>query len=59
MADDKSFRKAIAENRVLLTFDLDFGKIVAFSGRQKAKVVLFRLQNTRSGNRSGPLNLVV
>jgi predicted nuclease of predicted toxin-antitoxin system len=48
MADDKIFRKAIAENRVLLTFDLDFGEIVAFSGRQKAKVVLFRLQNTRT-----------
>ena len=48
MADDKIFRKAIAENRVLLTFDLDFGEIVAFSGRQKAEVVLFRLQNTRT-----------
>jgi predicted nuclease of predicted toxin-antitoxin system len=48
MADDKIFRKAIVENRVLLTFDLDFGEIVAFSGRQKAKVVLFRLQNTRT-----------
>jgi predicted nuclease of predicted toxin-antitoxin system len=48
MADDKIFRKAIVENRVLLTFDLDYGEIVAFSGRQKAKVVLFRLQNTRT-----------
>ena len=59
MADDKIFRKAIAENRVLLTFDLDFGEIVAFSGREKAKVVLFRLQNTRASHVIDRLSVVL
>jgi predicted nuclease of predicted toxin-antitoxin system len=48
LPDDQIFRKAVAENRVVLTFDLDFGEIVASSGRQKVSVVLFRLQNTRT-----------
>ena len=48
LPDDQIFRKAAAENRTVLTFDLDFGEIVAFSGRQKVSVVLFRLQNTRT-----------
>jgi predicted nuclease of predicted toxin-antitoxin system len=48
LPDDQIFGKAVAENRVVLTFDLDFGEIVASSGRQKVSVVLFRLQNTRT-----------
>jgi predicted nuclease of predicted toxin-antitoxin system len=42
------FAKAISENRVILTFDLDFGEIVALSGRQKSSVIVFRLHNTRT-----------
>ena len=42
------FVKAIFENRVILTFDLDFGEIVALSQGQKASVILFRLHNTRT-----------
>jgi predicted nuclease of predicted toxin-antitoxin system len=42
------FVKAISENRVIVTFDLDFGEIVAFSQGQKASVILFRLHNTRT-----------
>jgi predicted nuclease of predicted toxin-antitoxin system len=48
LPDDQIFRKAVAENRVVLTLDLDFGEIVAFSGQQNVSVVLFRLQNTRA-----------
>lgn len=48
-ADLDIFAKAIAEQRVVLTFDLDFGEIAALS-RQKASVILFRLQNTRTGH---------
>src|SRR5215475_11099466 len=48
LPDEQIFRKAVAENRVVLTLDLDFGEIVAFSGRQNVSVVLFRLQNTRA-----------
>lgn len=40
--------KAAAERRILLTFDLDFGEILALSGGQSVSVVLFRLHNTRT-----------
>jgi len=39
--------KAVAESRVVVTYDLDFGEIVAFSKGQKTGVILFRLRNTR------------
>ncbi len=44
------FEKAIDENRVIITFDLDFGEIVALSKGKKASVVLFRLRNTRTSH---------
>jgi len=44
------FEKAIAEGRVILTFDLDFGEIAALSGGRTASVILFRLRNTRAAN---------
>ncbi len=42
------FVKAVAESRVILTFDLDFGEILALSKGRKAGVILFRLRNTRT-----------
>ena len=42
------FQKAAREGRVVLTFDLDFGEIVALSGRRQASVILLRLHNTRT-----------
>jgi predicted nuclease of predicted toxin-antitoxin system len=42
------FAKAVAEGRVVLTFDLDFGEIAALTRGCKASVVLFRLHNTRT-----------
>jgi predicted nuclease of predicted toxin-antitoxin system len=44
------FVKAIAENRVILTFDLDFGEIAALAGHRLTSVVVFRLRNTRTGH---------
>ena len=41
------FEKAIAESRVIVTFDLDFGEIVALSKGRKTGVILLRLRNTR------------
>ena len=41
------FDKAITENRIVVTFDLDFGEIVALSKGRKTGVILFRLRNTR------------
>jgi len=42
------FKKAFLEQRIVLTFDLDFGEILAASGGLLVSVVLFRLRNTRS-----------
>ncbi len=42
------FEKVCLEKRILLTFDLDFGEIVALSGRKNVPVILFRLHNTRT-----------
>ena len=44
------FHKAISEERVIVTFDLDFGEIVTLSQREKASVLLFRLHNTRTSH---------
>lgn len=48
MPDERIFEKAISEGRVILTFDLDFGEIVAFSKEHAPGVILFRLRNTRT-----------
>jgi predicted nuclease of predicted toxin-antitoxin system len=50
MPDGEIFTKAIAENRVIITFDLDFGEIAALSGGQKTSVILLRLHNTRTAH---------
>jgi predicted nuclease of predicted toxin-antitoxin system len=42
------FQKAAIENRIVLTFDLDFGEILAGSVGQIISVILFRLRNTRT-----------
>lgn len=42
------FAKATAEGRVVLTFDLDFGEIVALSRGSRTSIVVFRLRNTRT-----------
>jgi predicted nuclease of predicted toxin-antitoxin system len=44
------FQKGFIEHRVVLTFDLDFGEIVAASESRVVSVVLFRLHNTRTGH---------
>lgn len=48
LSDFAVFKKAFNEQRVLLTFDLDFGEIVALSGSQSVSVVLFRLRDART-----------
>jgi len=42
------FSKAVAEDRIILTFDLDFGEIAAMAGDCRTSVMVFRLQNTRA-----------
>ena len=48
LPDGDIFEKATVEERGVLTFDLDYGEIVASSGRQTPSVILFRLHNTRT-----------
>jgi predicted nuclease of predicted toxin-antitoxin system len=48
LPNGRIFSKAIAENRVILTCDLDFGEIAAMAELPMTSVVIFRLQNTRA-----------
>ena len=43
LANGEIFRKAVAENRCVLTFDLDFSEIAALAGESKGSVILVRL----------------
>ena len=53
------FQKALAERRIVPTFDLDFGELVAGSSGQVVSVVLFRLHDTRSAHVIDRLNVVL
>jgi predicted nuclease of predicted toxin-antitoxin system len=53
------FLKAAREGRIVLTFDLDFGEILALIGSKRVSVILFRLHNTRSTNVIGRLEAVL
>jgi predicted nuclease of predicted toxin-antitoxin system len=59
MPDPDIFRKAATEQRILVTFDLDFGEIVALSGQQNVSLVLFRLHNTRTPHVIERLNVAL
>jgi predicted nuclease of predicted toxin-antitoxin system len=48
--DEVVFEMAASELRVLLTFDLDFGEIIALSTEQPPSVILFRLRNPRTSH---------
>ena len=48
LPDQEIFRKALEEQRTVLTFDLDFGEIVALSGSAEVSVILFRLNDGRT-----------
>jgi predicted nuclease of predicted toxin-antitoxin system len=45
LPDPDIVAKALAERRVVLTFDLDFGDILAIAGSEGPSVVIFRLRN--------------
>ena len=46
VSDSEVFARASAEKRIVLTFDLGFGEIVASSVTPSSSVIVFRLQNT-------------
>ena len=59
MPDDLVFAKAVAEERIVLTFDLDFGDLAALVRGQPARVTLFRLRNARRAHVVGRLSAVL
>jgi predicted nuclease of predicted toxin-antitoxin system len=50
MPNGEIFIKAVDENRIIITFDLDFGEIVALAKGKSTSVILFRLHNTRTSH---------
>ena len=59
MADTDILAKARAENRVVLTHDLDFGDLLAASQAVLPSVVLFRLQDMRPGTVNRHLDAIL
>lgn len=45
LPDPQIATKAVAESRIVLTFDLDFGDILAATRSEAPSVVIFRLRN--------------
>jgi len=50
LPDREVFQRATRERRIVLTFDLDFGELVALSPDPTTSVVVFRLHNARAAN---------
>lgn len=48
LPDQAIVAKAMKEERIVLTHDLDFGRIVALSQAQQPSVVTFRLEDMRA-----------
>ena len=46
-SDRTIFAKAMAEDRIVITFDLDFGTLAALARDRSPSIVLFRLSNAR------------
>ncbi|MFB2981773.1 DUF5615 family PIN-like protein [Microseira sp. BLCC-F43] len=46
LEDSLILEKARLEGRIVLTFDLDFGELLAASGDALPSVIIFRVQNT-------------
>jgi len=44
LPDAEILQKARSENRIVLTFDLDFGDLLAASGENLPSVIIFRLR---------------
>jgi predicted nuclease of predicted toxin-antitoxin system len=50
MPNGEIFEKALSEDRIILTSDLDFGEIAAALKDTLGKVLLLRLHNMRAAN---------
>lgn len=45
LSDDFIIEKAIRENRIILTADMDFGQLLALDSSDKVSIVQFRVSN--------------
>lgn len=59
LPDDQILGKAAAEQRVVLTFDLDFGHLLAASRAPYPSVVIMRLKDQRPSAVTPRLRLVI
>lgn len=50
LPDDSILLKAIEEGRTIITFDLDFGDLLATGGGRLPSVIIFRLHNQTPPN---------
>lgn len=50
LPDDEILNLALKQGRVILTFDLDFGDLLAAGGHSLPSVVIFRLQDQTPGS---------
>ncbi len=58
LEDHLIVEKAISENRIILTADMDFGQILAFKKSSLVSVIQFRLFDLSPGNIISKLNIV-
>lgn len=59
LPDDRIVAKAQAEERTIITHDLDFGRIVALSGRAVPSIVTLRLGDMTPGRVNAALEIVL
>ena len=57
--DEAVLAKAVAENRVVLSFDLDFADIVAAAGEVRVGVILLRLRSAQTARVVDRLQVVL
>jgi len=59
LRDRVILKKALAEGRILLTHDLDFGELMAASGAELPSVIIFRLRSMRPERVNHYLNEII
>jgi predicted nuclease of predicted toxin-antitoxin system len=57
MPNGEIFEKALREDRIVITFDLDFGEIAALTESRRTSVILFRLKKSPHTSRHRALIL--
>lgn len=58
-SDLEILKKALGEKRIILTHDLDFGRLLASSGTKLPSVIIFRLRNMQPENLNKVCNTVI